>query len=283
MIKKTGWVITMISIALFFTSCVSMGGSGVLFVQESHKEDWIKFYTLNTNVHNDSPSLISNVSLRGEIDKLAINPMDQDNRVYWINSENMIYRSYEDSLKSVSQEAFFKNFIAPSNANKIFIDWLFAEQRQENKWRENHFVYYIDSAGAIWAINTNTEAVERWNENITIPSYAKDVYILQNGEYPVMYVGKDNKPTRINARTGLEQVYVNVTINGTMILDEITGEIYELQDGNGLIRYDNVGNKRIVSTNILDYNVVSPTIINGVIYFGDKESETIKTNGKALL
>jgi hypothetical protein len=260
-----------------------MGGSGVLFVQESHSEEWIRFYRLDTNMQDSSPSLISNVSLRGEINKSAINPAGQQNRVYWVNSENKIYRSYEDSLKNVSQEAFFKNFIIPPEANKIFIDWLFAQQRRTNEWRTNHFVYYTDTAGAIWAINTNTEVAERWNENITIPSYAKDVYISSDEEYPVMYIGKDNKPTRVNARTGFEQVYVNVTINGTMILDEISGEIYEFRDDSGLIRYDTVGNKRIVSTKILDYNVVSPTIVNGVIYFGDKKTETIKTNGKALL
>lgn len=283
MIRKTYWIIIMISITLFCSSCVSMGGSGVLFVQESHNEEWIRFYRLDTNMQDSSPSIISNVSVRGEINKSAINPASQQNRVYWVNSENKIYRSYEDSLKNVSQEAFFKNFIIPPEANKIYIDWLFAQQRRENEWRESHFVYYTDTAGFIWAINTNTEIAERWNENITIPSYAKDVYISSDEEYPVMYIGKDNKPTRVNARTGFEQVYINVTINGTMILDEISGEIYELRYDSGLIRYDTVGNKRIVSTKILDYNVVSPTIINGVIYFGDKKTEVIKTNGKALL
>ncbi len=278
-----GLVILIILTTFPLTSCVSMGGPGIIFVQESHPEDWIKFYKIELGGQNSSPVLISNVSVRGENKIITIDPTSLTNRAYWAKETGDLIRSYEDTLHQVSSESYFKNFKFPIGTKQIFLDWWGWSYNQKDIWRKNHFIYFLDQSGNIWAVNNATEKEERWNSNIVIPSYATDVHLLfNNPEYPVIYVGADRKPTRINARTGREQTYLDVIIEKIMIPDEITGNIYEIEDGIGLVYYDNSGNKIIMNTNILNQNIVAPRIINGIMYFGISETEDIKTRGKTL-
>lgn len=280
--KKISLFVLVVLLVITLNSCLSMGGPGVIFVQESHEEQWIKFYKIDTKVKNSPAILISNVSLKDGIERLAIHPMSLKNRAYWLRNTNEFFRSYEDSEKNVSNEAYFKSFLAPDGVNQIFIDW--KTNDRSSQWRKDHFIYFIDGENALWGINNKTEKAERWMENVKIPFGSKDIYLLfEQEEYPVIYVGADQKPTRINSRTGNEQVYLEVIIENKMIPDEITGNIYEIEDEVGLVQYDDYGNKNYVNRNVLNYKIVAPLIINGVLYFGAIETDIVKTRGKSLL
>jgi hypothetical protein len=259
-----------------------MGGPGILFVQESHQERWIRFYRVNVHEKNSEPELISNVSVRGEISRIAINPGSHENRVCWIKENGEVFRSYEDHLRQVSQEAFFRGFTAPKDIRQLFIDW--SGENSGDPWRERHFIYLLDANGLLWAVNTMTEQAERWNERIVVPPEAQNVSLsFRDREYPVLYVDAQRKPVRVNARTGLSQVYQDVIIDAWFIPDEGNGTICEIEGGTGLVLYDTVGNKIPVNTQLDGLDIVSPVLVNGVLYFGVIDAETIRTNGKALL
>lgn len=280
MIKKFGFYLTIL-IAISLSSCSTVKAMGVFYQENTENQDWIRFYTLTPRSNNSELELNSNFSLSGNYKMIAIDPRTKTNRAYWVRPDYKIYRSYEDSSKQVSAEQYYKNFKLPENVIQIFIDW---SGRTKDKWRSEHFIYFITDDGKIWAINDKTETAERAWENITIPASAVNVsLVFNNEEYPVVYK-RNKKPIRVNMRTGLEQVILDINVSDEFLIDQKTGAFYEINSTDGLILYLNNGERMIVDTKIIPLcdKIIAPTIINGFLFFGINENEEVVTGRNYL-
>lgn len=273
MIKKFGFYLTIL-ITISLSSCSTVKAMGVFYQENTENQDWIRFYKLPVQSDIKELNLISNVSLKGIYkNKIAINPVTETNRIYWVKTNNQLFRSYEDTMKNVSQEAYFRNFQFPTNTTQIFIDW---KEKAKKGLKTIYFVYYI-SDNKIWKINNKTEQAELAYENIIIPIDATNINIIfEEREYPIIYK-KNKKPVRINSRTGQEQIFLDITIEGDLYIDQNNNSIYEINSEKGIISYNKNGNGKIINTSIMDYykKLVSPTIINGILFFGINETEEI--------
>jgi len=279
--RKISLFVLVTLIVLSLTSCVT------LYQEEANTEKWTRIYRLDTTSKNSIPVLISNFSLRGEIIRTAINPISKENRVIWVKDNNEIYRSFEDKAKNIDadQEPYFKNFALSSNTKQIYINWMTSNNRFD-QWQKDHFIFYLESDGTLWTVDNETETSERWNENITLPIDIDPASINishnEKDEYPVIYKNSVGKPTRINGRTGFHQIYADVTIPGTMLIDEVTGEMYEIRESIGIIHYNTSGSHALVNANLQDYNIIAPRMVNGSLYYGLITTEVNKTKGRVL-
>ena len=273
--------IVLILVALMcasLTGCVSMGGPGIVFTQESHQENWISFYSFDPRHGNSKISLISNVSMSGDFHNMVIDPINHANRVYYEKGDSNLYRSYEDFARNIQPEKYFKYFKFPRNVRQIFVDW--SSNETNDRWRKDHFISFLDDQGQIWTVDNKIEMAQRLWDNIVIPPDATSIYILfNNPEYPVMYK-LNGKPVRVNARTGEQQVFLDVVLEN-MIVDETNGDVYDIRKGN-FIRYNNQGQEVYLTNFVGSEHIVFPKIVKGVLYFGFNKEETVRTNGKAL-
>lgn len=277
--KKIGLFILVTLIALSFTGCIT------LYQEETNTEKWTETYRLDITSKNSIPVSISNFLLRGEFKRTAINPINKENRIVWVKDNNEIYRSFEDNANNVKQEPYFKNFALSSNTKQIYINWMTSNNRFD-QWQKDHFIFYLESDGTLWTVNNKTETSERWNENITLPIDIdqNSINISHNDkdEYPVRYKNAVGKPTRVNGRTGFHQIYMEITIPGIMLIDETTGEMYEIRDDIGIIHYNTDGSSALINANLQGYDIIAPRIVNGSLYYGLITTEVNKTKGRVL-